>query len=128
MVLTEHTHVLILPWPPKELSPNFRGHWSKKARAAKRYRHASYMASLEAKFVIPKTDGKLHLWIDFHPPSNRRIDDDNCLTRFKPLRDGIADYLGVDDCRFVSHPLVKEAVKGGKVIVRITKGIDEQGN
>ena len=27
-----------LPWPPKELSPNARVHWTKKAKAAKAYR------------------------------------------------------------------------------------------
>lgn len=31
---------VILPWPPKELSPNFRGHWAKLARAKKAYRLA----------------------------------------------------------------------------------------
>ena len=31
---------LILPWPPKELSPNFRAHWAKLARAKKAYRAA----------------------------------------------------------------------------------------
>ena len=45
------------------------------------------------------------------------------LARFKPYRDGIADALGIDDKRFISHPLVSTEVrKGGQVVVRITGG------
>ena len=43
----------------------------------------------------------------------------------KAARDGIADALGVDDSRFVSHPLVKDDVrKGGQVVIKITGGPD----
>ena len=31
---------LTLPWPPKELSPNARQHWTKLAKAKKAYREA----------------------------------------------------------------------------------------
>ncbi len=31
---------LTLPWPPKELSPNARQHWSKLAKTKKAYRDA----------------------------------------------------------------------------------------
>ena len=34
------TLTLTLPWPPKELSPNARQHWSKLAKAKKAYRDA----------------------------------------------------------------------------------------
>lgn len=111
---------LTLPWPPTILSPNARPHWAVKAKAVKAYRASCYIVCKESKLVAPDTDGKLHLWIDFHPPSNRRIDDDNCLSRLKPGRDGIADYLGIDDRMFVSHPMVKEKVDGGCVKIRIT--------
>lgn len=113
---------LTLPWPPSILSPNARPHWADKAKAVKHYRSACYLACREAKLTIPETDGKLHLWIDFHPPSNRHIDDDNCLSRLKAGRDGVADYLGIDDSRFISHPWVKEKIQGGCVKIRITAG------
>lgn len=116
---------LTLPWPPNELSPNARVHWSVKAKAVKSYRNACYLACRLANLVAPTTDGNLHLWIDFHPPSNRRIDDDNCLSRLKSGRDGIADYLGVDDRIFVSHPMVKEKIDGGCVKIRITSGMEK---
>lgn len=113
---------LVLPWPPAILSPNARPHWAAKAKAAKDYRNACYLACRMADLVQPDTMGKLHLWIDFHPPSNRRIDDDNCLSRLKSGRDGISDYLGIDDCMFVSHPFVKEKIPGGCVKIKITAG------
>ncbi len=59
----------------------------------------------------------------FHPPTRMRPDDDNMLARSKPYRDGIADALGIDDKRFMSHPLVSNEVrKRGQVVVRITGG------
>lgn len=42
------------------------------------------------------------------------------LGRFKAYRDGIAQVLGIDEKRFVSHPLVSsERRPGGQVVVRI---------
>lgn len=118
---------LVLPWPPAILSPNARPHWAAKSRAAKSARAAGFLSARVAcngnVHPFMGNVGKLHLFIDFHPPSARRIDDDNCLSRFKNFRDGIADYLGIDDARFISHPLVKEKVAGGCVKVRIT--VDE---
>jgi len=70
--------------------------------------------------------GRLHLWLDFYPPDRRHRDDDGLLSSLKAARDGIADALGIDDNRFVSHPLVREEVrKGGEVVVTITGGCGE---
>lgn len=115
---------LILPWPHKDLSPNGRVHWSAKAKAGKRARAQGYIIALEGGcklWELPK--GRLHLHVTFHPPTRLLPDDDNMLSRFKPYRDGIADALGIDDRRFISHPLVSTEVrKGGQVVVRITGG------
>lgn len=113
---------ITLPWPSVVLSPNSRSHWAVKAKAAKKYRHECFLACRIADIVPPETDGKLHFWIDFLPPRNGRIDADNCLARIKNGIDGIADYLGIDDSRFVFHPFVKEKNIGGCVKVRITAG------
>lgn len=112
---------LELPWPDRALHPNARGHWAKRANAA---RTARSMGRFEMRrqnpngFVMVAT--KYHLHLDFYPPDRRKRDDDGCLSSFKPYRDGIADALGIDDNRFVSHPRVMdEVVKGGLVRVRI---------
>jgi crossover junction endodeoxyribonuclease RusA len=114
---------LTLPFPPSILSPNARPHWAAKAKAAKAYRHECFVACRIAGLILPETDGKLHLWIDFYPPSGRKYDDDGLLSRFKSGRDGMADYLGIDDVRFVSHPWVKEKMPpNGCIKIRITAG------
>lgn len=115
---------LILPWPHKDLSPNARKHWRARQRESKKGRALAYLVAIEAGLKLAQIPaGRLHLHITFHPPTRRLPDDDNMLARFKPYRDGIADALGIDDKRFISHPLVSTEVrKGGQVVVRITGG------
>ena len=117
---------LVLPWPSSAMSPNARGHWSQRRKAAEYGRLTGRVLALQAGWqegakTLP--DGRWHLWVDFYPPTRRLPDDDNMLARFKAYRDGIAEALGVDDSRFISHPYVKdEPRKGGEVRVRITGG------
>lgn len=115
---------LVLPWPDRKLHPNARVHWAVKATATKRARNTACLLALEAGWkALPLPEGRLHLWMDFYPPDKRRRDDDGLLAAMKAARDGIADALGIDDRRFVSHPLVKDEVrKGGEVRIRITGG------
>lgn len=108
-----------LPWPPKELSPNARVHWTKKAKAAKAYRLECFILAKAAGITAP--EGKILWTVEFFPPSRRAYDDDNLLARIKALRDGVADALCVDDRRFVTQFSVSETViKGG--MVRVTIG------
>ena len=107
-----------LPWPPKELSPNARVHWSKKSKAAKKYRAACHVLCLQAGVKAPV--GRAFLALEFVPPDRRRRDDDNCLASFKSGRDGLADALGIDDSNFVTQiQMSTETIKGGAVRVRI---------
>ena len=110
-----------LPWPPKELSPNARVHWSKKSKSAKAYRLACYVLALEAGLRSVDWEGKVHIWLDFYPPDKRQRDDDNLVASFKSGRDGLADALGIDDKRFVCHPMVREQI-GGMVKITLTPG------
>lgn len=115
---------LVLPWPSKDLSPNARVHWAVRASKASLARTEAWTLALYAGWLnADLPDGRLHLWITFHPPTKRLPDDDNMLARFKSYRDGIADALGIDDKRFISHPYVSDKpVKYGEVRVRITGG------
>lgn len=123
---------VVLPWPPRALSPNSRSHWSERSREAKRYRWA---CMVQAKKVINQegwplaamrdhiaAGGHLHLFLDFHPPNGRRRDDDNVIAAFKSGRDGLADALGIDDEHFRIHPVLRREhpVKRGGVNVVIT--------
>ena len=110
------------PWPPKALSPNARGHWSKKSAAAKAYRKACWALTLQSGFRVD-WEGEAHLWLTFFPPDRRARDDDNLIASFKSGRDGMAEALGIDDKRFRLHPWVSTTVRpGGCVEAVITRG------
>ena len=111
-----------LPWPPKELNPNARGHWSKRSKAAKAYRKACWALALQAGIKID-WEGDVHLWLTFFPPDLRHRDDDNMIASFKSGRDGLADALGINDKRFRIHPHVTGGV-GGKIYIRFSPGPD----
>lgn len=119
---------LILPWPHRDLHPNARGHWSKRAKAAKAARLQAWAIARQAwsaDDMAALPEGRLHVWIDGYATDRRRRDADGLLSSMKPWLDGIADALGVDDRRFVPHPWVKDEVrKGGEVRVRITGGAE----
>lgn len=113
-------NVVILPWPPRALSPNARTHWRAKAPIAKAYKQACWALTLEAGVVVPDSP-KLALWLDFVPPDKRHRDDDNIIAAFKSGRDGVALALGIDDKRFRCYPYVRDDQIGGFVRVRITE-------
>ena len=108
---------LILPWPPKELSPNFRAHWSNLARAKKAYREACARAAREQGMRPVKAD-KLHLSLTFYAPTRRAYDLDNALARMKSGLDGLADVLGVDDKHW-TLTISKADTVGGLVRVEV---------
>ena len=105
--------IVLLPWPPKELSPNARVHWAKKAKAAKSYRNG-------AVWVTPRDEPGRNVTITFNPPDNRRRDLDNMLASIKSGLDGIAAAIGVDDSQWSLTIRKGEIVKGGLVTVEVT--------
>ena len=110
---------LNLPWPPKELSPNFRGHWTKVSKAKKEYRAACGWQAKE-QGLKPATTDRLHLSLTFYPPTKRAFDLDNCLARMKAGLDGLADVLGVDDKHW-SLSIKRADSVGGMVKVVISE-------
>lgn len=109
---------IILSWPDKRLSPNARGHWALKAKAASSYRREGYIAA-KASGVVVDWGGLVCVSLYFYPPDRRVRDDDNLVSALKSARDGIADALSVNDSRFLTLPpnMMTEVVKGGKVAV-----------
>jgi len=110
-----------LPWPPKELSPNFkrRKHWSAYREPTKRYRHDCWALAKESRLGVAAGDVPVLLAITFYPPDRRRRDDDGMIGAFKAGRDGLADALGVDDNLFRPTYRIAEPVPGGKVVVHV---------
>lgn len=108
-----------LPWPPSDLSPNARGHWSKLARAKQAYRAACAWAAKEQGAQRIEAE-RLHLTLVFVPPNRRAHDLDNCLARMKSGLDGLADVLGVDDKAW-SLTISKSEEVGGMVRVEVSE-------
>lgn len=107
-----------LPWPPTELSPNSRLHWSQLARAKKIYREACWAATMAAKSKLGEA-GYLRVELTFYRPNRRAYDHDNLLARMKSGLDGVADALRINDRRF--NPLSVSIADdiGGFVMMRI---------
>ena len=114
---------LVLGWPPSELSPNKRLHWSKVANVKAMYRQACWAMVLEqAGAVRPDINGNLHLTLEFVPPDRRSYDRDNLVARMKSGIDGIADALKINDKQFTTLTARVDAGRiGGFVRVRILK-------
>lgn len=110
-----------LPWPSRDLSPNGRCHWAKKAKAIKAAKEQAYWLTKEEKASIT-WEGVIHLLIEFYAPTRRRYDLDNALASMKAQLDGIALALGVDDSRFALH-LHRGDTTGGYVLVTIMESI-----
>jgi crossover junction endodeoxyribonuclease RusA len=110
---------LSLPWPPKELSPNYSGHWAPQASAKKKYRFAVRMLAMQAKWEIPE-EGPIRLEIEFYPPDNRPRDRDNMIAAFKAGQDGLADAWKVNDRRIVCEYKVNQQ-KLGMVKIKLIK-------
>lgn len=102
---------VILPFPPVELSPNWRGHWSTHSSAAREYRRMCWALALEAKLRVPDyagAGGVIFVRLDFFPPNRAKRDDDNVPASFKAGRDGVADALRCDDARFRTSSVMHE--------------------
>lgn len=88
--------------PPVSSSPNWRGHWRERYKAAAVYRAAVYYSCVDARNRA-LAGGKLafvraELSLTFIFAKHRRRDQDNLLSRFKPGLDGIVKAgLVVDD-------------------------------
>lgn len=110
---------LELPWPAKELSPNFRGHWSVVAKAKKAYRLKCKQLGLAGGLHLAnKNPSSVKVHLIFCQPDRRDRDWDNMLASMKSGLDGLADAMGVDDSKWrPTFDVADDPVKHGKVLV-----------
>lgn len=112
-------HNVELPWPPKELMPNWSSgrHWAALSRKKQDYREICRLLCLK----LPKMHGRVAVKLIFHPPDARHRDLDNLHSACKYLLDGLATAVGVDDRNFRPVTLdFGEIKKGGAVWVEIS--------
>jgi crossover junction endodeoxyribonuclease RusA len=110
---------LVLPWPPKALSPNFRKGWKAKQDPKNKYKNDCFMLAKTNKPYKLQLDEELHLHICFNPP-RKGLDLDNCLASMKYGLDSVAQAWGINDKRF--NPITIERgqpVKHGKVVISV---------
>ena len=109
-----------LPWPPAALSPNARGHWAKKAKAAAKHKMDCQTLCMGAGLRALGWP-RMVVRITFHPPSARRADTDNMLAAMKAGLDGLAAATGIDDSLWAYTIAKGEPRKGGAVAVQIER-------
>lgn len=90
---------IILPWPPTILSPNSRNHWAVLARARREYKTKCRLAALN-QGLGPIDAETISVHFVFTPPTARRIDLDNCISRMKSGIDALADVIKIDDSQW----------------------------
>jgi len=109
-----------LPLPPKECSPNWRGHWAVKAKAVKAYR------TLTAAVALTESDGDRPRWkramsqLRFFFRDQRARDADNLLASMKAAFDGLTDAGILADDAGLGHWPVQIAVVEGEPHVSVT--------
>lgn len=109
-----------LPWPPSSLSPNGRGHWSIKAKAAAKIRKdACILCQAAGVRALPWS--AMHVAIEFRAPDRRPRDLDNQLAALKSTLDGVSDATGIDDSRWTLAISRGPVVKGGAVIITVSE-------
>lgn len=119
--MTELAAVFVLPWPPRQLSPNVRQHWSLLAKVKRRYRQACWASVLQQKVKLPGS-GPWRLELQFGAPDRSARDDDNLVAMMKAGIDGIADAFQIDDRDLkLAAPLRGKIMPGGCVWVRISE-------
>ncbi|MBL4664995.1 MAG: RusA family crossover junction endodeoxyribonuclease, partial [Nitrospinaceae bacterium] len=91
--------IVQLPYPPKELNPNHRIHWAKKAKITKSYkRECGYQCVLQGVGGI--NTETVRVTVRFYPPDNRKRDLDNVIAASKAAFDAVALHIGVDDAKW----------------------------
>lgn len=105
-----------VPYPPSILSPNARAHWRPLAAAKKKYKHLCMSECMAAG--LRKMTGPLKVTVEMSYPDKRARDDDNAFGSFKSGRDGIAEYIRVDDALWKTKYSIING-KPGTVVVTL---------
>lgn len=77
---------------------NWRGHWAIRSRRFKHQKGLSYAYCLKYLGYPKKRGGNYQITLTrIKGKRQRDFDGDNLQSSFKAVRDGIAQYLGIDD-------------------------------
>lgn len=112
-----------LPFPDRRLNPNnSKGkHWAATVALRKAARADAMLLTKAAGADTCFAAGEeVELSITFIQPDRRARDRDNLLAACKPMLDGVADALGVNDSQFEPVTIRREyGKKPGAVLIEI---------
>lgn len=122
--MTKNVSVIVeLPFPDRRLNPNSsKGkHWAATVALRKAARaDAAVLTRAAGAGGLFTTSQELAIVITFIQPDRRARDRDNLLAACKPMLDGVADALGVNDSQFEPVTIRREyGKKPGAVVVEI---------
>lgn len=114
--------VVTVSGPPRELHPNWRGHWAPKSRAT---RDAKFDADVACRVALGDFHKGGHrtpvsaitLKRTFYVPDKRARDIDNLEASTKSMADGISLALGVNDRIFTWLPSEVVVERGRREVV-----------
>jgi len=117
-----------LPFPDRRLNPNnSKGkHWAATAALRKAARVEAALLTRAAGAGARFAPGQeLALVVTFIHPDRRARDRDNLLAACKPMLDGVADALGVNDSQFELMTIRRQyGKKPGMVLIEIGARFD----
>jgi hypothetical protein len=78
---------------------NVREHWAKRSRRTKQHRTTTYamLLSYGKAADLYRIAAPIRFTITLTRIGGRTLDDDNLRAALKATRDGVADWLGIDD-------------------------------
>lgn len=103
--------IITLAFPDARLNPNrSKGvHWAATSALRKSARHEAFFVTKQScKGVTFPMGMEIPLLIVFVQPDRRHRDRDNLLAAAKPMLDGVADALGVNDSQFEPVTVARE--------------------
>lgn len=107
------------PWFPRELNPNWSGHYMQKAKYKSMYREICKLQTMDA-MISQKNEGDYtEMIFTFYKPNKRHSDLDNMLSSSKALVDGLCDALGMNDKMFTKITIIKAEEIGGYINVEL---------
>lgn len=108
-----------LPYPPKILWPNGRGHRMAKARKAKAYKHDCGWLLNSRRSALKACTTRVVTWTCHPMPSGPAPDEDNFAAALKYAIDALAEAWGINDRELTHRYQFGERVKAGAVVLEI---------
>ena len=93
---TDNQIVLVLPYPPRELNPNSRVHFHKKAPIIRKAKQDAFYAAYPHRGTFSNSD-RLRAVVMVYAKTKAHYDTDNMLANCKAYYDGIFEGLGIND-------------------------------